>query len=191
MAPAVDQETLKESFEMAVEATPLQAPAMDKEKDESEEMSDWDLLVDKFNNRGGIIVGTVACVIGGIGIKNLFQLYGVDELQSGIYTTGVTMVGLLAWTFTYFTRVATKSTTYAEQLKQYEQAVMIRRLEELTDEEIEALCAEVGVSEADLQEAMSETQKETAETKSQKEKVLALFKAAPVTAAPTDPRMGF
>ena len=42
----------------------------------------------------------------------------------------------------YLWRVENKQTTYAKQLSQYEQEIMIRRLSELSEEEIDALCAE-------------------------------------------------
>merc|ERR1712032_623210 len=168
----------------------LQTAAVGTE-DESE-MSDWDRLVDRFNTRGGLIVASL------LGTGSIFLLNKVleaitgDTIQAGIWTTGVTFTALLGWTFTYFTRVATKSTTYAQQLADYEQKVMLRRLEELTDEEIAALCLEVGISEVELQEVMSDTvgDKGSASKLSNKEKVLAIFKSTP-TAAPQDPRMMF
>jgi len=47
------------------------------------------------------------------------------------FTTGLT----LAWTASYLFRVASKDMTYAKQLRDYEDAVIEKRMEELDDEE--------------------------------------------------------
>lgn len=49
----------------------------------------------------------------------------------------------VAWASTYVFRVASKDMTYAKQLRDYENAVLQKRLEELNDDEIDALMAEV------------------------------------------------
>jgi hypothetical protein len=48
---------------------------------------------------------------------------------------------------TYIFRVATKDMTYAKQLRDYENAVLQKRLEELADDEIEALMQEIELEE--------------------------------------------
>lgn len=48
----------------------------------------------------------------------------------------------LGWLSTYLFRVATKNMTYTQQLKDYEEAVMEKRLEEMSDEEINKLTEE-------------------------------------------------
>ena len=49
----------------------------------------------------------------------------------------------LLWASTYIFRVANKDMTYAKQLKDYENAVLQKRLEELADDEINALMEEI------------------------------------------------
>lgn len=47
------------------------------------------------------------------------------------------------WVATYILRVATKDMTYAKQLKDYENAVIAKRLEELDEDEIQALVEDI------------------------------------------------
>lgn len=159
-------------------------------KDKSE-MSDWELFLDRWNTRGGAVVATFLAIFIGYAFEKILEFAGVDSITAGIWTSAVFFFGLLVWTFTYMTRVMTKSTTYAEQLAKYEQDVMIRRLEELDPDEIAALCEEVGVTEKELQECMQEAG--TSDKKlSQKEKVLAVFKNTPAMLnTPQDPRAFF
>ena len=50
------------------------------------------------------------------------------------------MVGVcLLWTFSYVFRVGTKDMTYSKQLKQYEDAVIAKRFEELQEDEVDVL----------------------------------------------------
>ena len=53
----------------------------------------------------------------------------------------------LLWASTYVFRVANKDMTYAKQLRDYENAVLQKRLEELADDEISALMEEIEIEE--------------------------------------------
>ena len=53
------------------------------------------------------------------------------------------VVGLIAWSLTYLLRVGTKNMTYNQQLKDYEEAVLQKRLEEMSPEEVAQLQAEI------------------------------------------------
>ena len=62
----------------------------------------------------------------------------------GVVLSGVFVIGsILLWTFSYIFRVFTKNMTYSTQLKQYEDAVIAKRFEELQDDEVEALLGEI------------------------------------------------
>lgn len=52
-------------------------------------------------------------------------------------------LAMVGWTLSYIFRVANKDMTYVKQLKNYEDAVLAKRLEELEAEEVEALLEEV------------------------------------------------
>lgn len=70
--------------------------------------------------------------------------FGFDEIETGKWIgIGFTVLATLGWVSTYLFRVATKDMTYAKQLKDYENAVIAKRLEELDEDEIQALQEEV------------------------------------------------
>jgi Protein of unknown function (DUF3007) len=89
-----------------------------------------------------IIIGIVVFAIGGAGYLGL-KLAGVDNINAGIWSQLVLVVIILGWSFSYVFRVATKNMTYAQQLKDYEEAVLQKRLDELTPEELAKIQAEI------------------------------------------------
>ncbi|MDJ0634353.1 MAG: DUF3007 family protein [Xenococcaceae cyanobacterium MO_188.B29] len=88
----------------------------------------------------GITLGIL--VAGGV-VYVIFQVVGLDGVSAGIWTQTLLVVGLIGWVLTYLFRVSTKSMTYNQQLEDYEQAVLQKRLEEMTPEELAKLQAEV------------------------------------------------
>ena len=69
---------------------------------------------------------------------------GVDIVTAGnvilvLYVGAATV----AWTASYVFRVANKDMTYAKQLKDYEQAVIQKRFDELSNDEVDALMGEI------------------------------------------------
>jgi Protein of unknown function (DUF3007) len=81
-------------------------------------------------------------VAGGI-VYLVLQTFGFDSLNAGIWTQALLVAGLIGWSLTYLFRVITKNMTYNQQLKDYEDAVLEKRLAEMTPEELEQLQAEV------------------------------------------------
>ncbi|NET57227.1 MAG: DUF3007 family protein [Symploca sp. SIO2E6] len=73
----------------------------------------------------------------------VLQFVGVDGQKAGILTQLLLVVGLLGWVGTYLFRVANKNMTYNQQLKDYEEAVLEKRLESMTPEELAQLQAEI------------------------------------------------
>ena len=71
------------------------------------------------------------------------QLFGLDGINAGIWTQALLVVGLVGWSLTYLFRVGTKKMSYNQQLKDYEEAVMKKRLEEMSPEELAQLQQEV------------------------------------------------
>ena len=100
------------------------------------------MLLD-VETRGGILfvstIGTAAV----FGAYSVATALGADGLQVGIYISVAMTIGMVAWTLSYIFRVANKDMTYAKQLKNYEDAVLAKRLEELEEDEVEALLEEV------------------------------------------------
>jgi len=71
------------------------------------------------------------------------QLFGVDGINAGIWTQTLLVIGLIGWSLTYLVRVGTKNMTYNQQLKDYEEAVMLKRLENMSPEELAQLQQEI------------------------------------------------
>jgi len=164
-------------------ATRLQSSVAEAESTKG--ASDADKFFDRWNTRGGSIVATIVATVGAFALEKAFEAGGLEPLVAGQAVTAVYSVVLIIWTGQYFFRVATKSTTYAEQLKEYEEQVMMKRLEELDDDEIDALCAEVGISEEEISDTVA-SKDEKLRKLSQKEKVMEIFKIQSI--ASEDPR---
>ena len=88
----------------------------------------------------GISIGVFAA--GGI-IYLLLQVVGLDSMNAGIWSQVFLVGGLIGWLLTYLFRAVTQNMTYSQQLKDYEEAVLQKRLEELTPEELAKIQAEI------------------------------------------------
>jgi hypothetical protein len=88
----------------------------------------------------GIALGVF--VVGGL-VYFVLQIVGIDVISAGIWTQTLLVVGLIGWSLTYLLRVGTKNMTYNQQLKDYEEAVMQKRLESMSPEELAQLQEEI------------------------------------------------
>lgn len=68
---------------------------------------------------------------------------GLDSISAGIWSQVVLVGGLVGWLLTYLARALTQNMTYNQQLRDYEDAVLQKRLEEMSPEELAALQAEL------------------------------------------------
>ncbi len=89
-------------------------------------------------------IGLGIFVAGGV-IYLFLQLAGFDELSAGIWSQVILVAGLVGWTMTYLFRVLSQKMTYNQQIKDYEDAVLQKRLEEMTPEQLEQLQKEIEV----------------------------------------------
>lgn len=89
-----------------------------------------------------ISIGVGFFAAGGI-IYLALKFVGLDNLNAGIWSQVIFLGILLAWVATYLTRALTQNMTYNQQLEDYEEAVLRKRLEEMSPEEVEKLQAEV------------------------------------------------
>lgn len=89
-----------------------------------------------------IYIGLAVFAAGG-GIYLLLEQFGIDSTNAGIWSQALLVVGLLVWVLTYLGRVLSKNMTYNQQLEDYEDAVLQKRLEEMSPEELEKLQTEV------------------------------------------------
>ena len=89
-----------------------------------------------------IAVGVGLFAVGGL-LYELFQVSGLDATNAGIWTQALLVVGLVGWLLTYVLRAVTGSMTYHQQRRDYEEAALQKRLDEMTPEELAQLQAEL------------------------------------------------
>jgi hypothetical protein len=92
------------------------------------------------NTRGGILVWSTLLTVIPIAIYNVIVKSGMNEVRAGA-TVGASFVLLttVLWASSYLFRVANKGMTYAKQLQDYDDAVLQKRLDELSEAEVAAL----------------------------------------------------
>ncbi|KAM7278154.1 hypothetical protein ACFE04_005288 [Oxalis oulophora] len=112
----------------------------DASKDDSSEQSK---IPFGYTRKDVILIGVVVTLLG-FGLKSGLEFAGVDPLQAGNVVQLVLVLGLIiGWISTYIFRVSNKEMTYAQQLRDYESKVMEKRLESLTEAELEVLLEQV------------------------------------------------
>lgn len=89
-----------------------------------------------------ILIG-LGLLLGTGGLYLAFQWIGIDGIDAGIWTQTILVIGLLGWLATYGFRAFTKTMTYNQQLKDYEDAFLQKRLDEMSPEELAQLQAEI------------------------------------------------
>lgn len=81
--------------------------------------------------------------VGGLAY-GVFRAVGLDGIDAGIWSQVVLVgVGVVAWVGSYLRRAVTHTMTYNQQLQDYEDAVLQKRLDALSPEELAQLQAEV------------------------------------------------
>jgi len=125
-----------------VAAAPARPPtALRAGSDDDEKRLPWFLDPGTY---GGVIVLTVFLIVAPLALKSALEASGMDGNQVGVALSGVFVIGgSLLWAFSYVFRVFSKDMTYSTQLKQYEDAVIQKRFEELEDDEVDALLGEI------------------------------------------------
>jgi hypothetical protein len=94
-----------------------------------------------------IAIGVAVFLVGGLGYVVL-QAVGLDNINAGIWSQVLLIAIVLGWSGTYLLRVSTKKMTYNQQLRDYEEAVLQKRLEELTPEQLAQLQDEIAADRA-------------------------------------------
>lgn len=87
-------------------------------------------------------IGIGVFVAGGL-LYWVFQWSGFDSINAGIWSQAILVGGLVVWLITYLLRAFTQTMTYNQQLKDYEEAVIEKRLAEMTPEQLQQLQDEV------------------------------------------------
>ncbi|MDJ0775126.1 MAG: DUF3007 family protein [Mastigocoleus sp. MO_167.B18] len=87
-------------------------------------------------------IGLGVFVAGGL-IYLVLQQVGLDRQSAGIWSQVLLVGGLLGWLFTYLFRAVGNKMTYHQQREQYEEAFFQKRLDELSEEELAKIQAEI------------------------------------------------
>ena len=98
-----------------------------------------------IGTKGGVVFyGILGTVLPFIAYGYLTGPGGMDVVAAGnIILVGYVGLATVGWTASYVFRVANKDMTYAKQLKDYEQAVIQKRFDELSTDEVDALMGEI------------------------------------------------
>jgi hypothetical protein len=68
---------------------------------------------------------------------------GLEGANAGIWSQVVLLGGVVGWLLTYLFRAGTRTMTYNQQLRDYEDAVLQKQLDEMTPEDLAALQAQL------------------------------------------------
>jgi len=120
------------------------ASSLHMSNNDSSSSSSLPVFLDPGTKGGAVVLSLILFIIPIIGYQVATGVFGVDEIDAGRYIgVGFTVVTMILWGATYIFRVATKDMTYAKQLKDYEDAVIAKRLEELDEDEVQALVEDI------------------------------------------------
>lgn len=92
-------------------------------------------------------IGLLVFLAGG-GFYLGLKWFGFDSQTAGIWSQVGLVVIVLGWSATYFLRVVGGKMTYNQQLKDYEDAVLQKQLEEMSPDELAALQAKLDLEDA-------------------------------------------
>ncbi len=92
-------------------------------------------------------IGLGIFVAGGV-LFIVLQKLGLSGISAGIWTQVVLVGGLIGWLLSYGVRAVTGTMTYHQQLRDYEDAVLQKRLDEMSPDELAALQRELEQSES-------------------------------------------
>jgi hypothetical protein len=89
-----------------------------------------------------ILITLGVFVAGGLAYL-LLKVVGLEGVQAGIWSQVALVLGLLGWVSTYIYRALNQKMSYVQQLKDYEEAVIQKRFEEMTPEQLAEFQAEL------------------------------------------------
>ena len=112
--------------------------------EQNESRSNLPVFLDPGTKGGAVVLSIILFIIPIVIYQVATGVFGVDEIEAGRdIGVGFSVITMLLWGSTYIFRVATKDMTYAKQLKDYEDAVIAKRLEELDEDEMQALVEDI------------------------------------------------
>lgn len=72
-----------------------------------------------------------------------FKFVGLESMDAGIWSQVALVLVVIGWVSTYLFRVGTRTMTFHQQREEYEEAVLQRRLDEMSPEELAKLTADL------------------------------------------------
>ncbi|KAL7552618.1 hypothetical protein ACHAWF_015847 [Thalassiosira exigua] len=112
--------------------------------EQNDNPSSLPVFLDPGTKGGAVVLSLLLFVVPIIVYQVATGVLGMDEIEVGRNIgVGFSVITMLVWGGTYIFRVATKDMTYAKQLKDYEDAVIAKRLEELDEDEVQALVEDI------------------------------------------------
>ena len=110
----------------------------------TESQSSLPVFLDPGTKGGAVVLSLLLFIVPIIIYQISTGPLGMDGIEVGRNIgVGFSVFSMLLWGGTYIFRVATKDMTYAKQLKDYEDAVIAKRLEELDEDEVQALVEDI------------------------------------------------
>ncbi|MFM7364771.1 MAG: DUF3007 family protein [Cuspidothrix sp.] len=94
-------------------------------------------------------IGFGVFIAGGLAYMGL-QVVGLDSQNAGIWSQVFLMSGLIGWLCTYIFRAIGNKMTYHQQREAYETAFLQKQLDQLSDEEVAKLQAEIEAKESQV-----------------------------------------
>ncbi|ACA98568.1 conserved hypothetical protein [Picosynechococcus sp. PCC 7002] len=85
-------------------------------------------------------------IVGGLLYGGL-KVAGLESLDAGIWSQALLVIVVFVWVGTYLFRVGTRNMTFHQQRRDYEEAALQRRLDEMSPEELAQLQAELEATE--------------------------------------------
>mmetsp|Transcript_24070 Transcript_24070/g.48263 ORF Transcript_24070/g.48263 Transcript_24070/m.48263 type:complete len:200 (+) Transcript_24070:122-721(+) len=143
LAPLAPTTTFRhDSASSTSSATSL--PMSQQNEQQPQQQSSLPVFLDPGTKGGAVVLSVILFVIPIILYQVVTGVFGVDEIEAGRdIGVGFSVITMILWGSTYIFRVATKDMTYAKQLKDYEDAVIAKRLEELDEDEVQALVEDI------------------------------------------------
>lgn len=95
-----------------------------------------------------IAIAIGVLITGGIAYL-LLRGFGLSSQSAGVWSQVLLIAGLIGWISTYLFRFFTQNLTYHQQLRDHQEAVIQKRFEEMSSEELAQLQQEVEQEKAE------------------------------------------
>jgi hypothetical protein len=86
---------------------------------------------------------TFGVFLGGGLLYAVLMWVGIDSLSAGVWSQALLVLGLIGWIGSYLFRVIRQDMTYNQQIQDYKDAVLQKKLEEMPPEELAQLQAKI------------------------------------------------